>query len=302
MMRRVLFILLTLFALLASAGGGASGVRAQGAGQQAKIAVTARAGYGDSGEYLIGDWLPVRVTLDNPAGGTPMHVRVQVESKGSDDSITAGLYARDLDLPASAHKEITLYAYSGSFTRRFTVAVMDGSNVVASVGAAADPYEPPSNLIVGVVSSDSSLMNVLKGEQVGRVVSSLPPGGYGGYSGGYLPPTPNGSTSGLATIAHMKLDDIPPLSEALDSLGVLVLDDVDTGSLSTDQRSALEAWVSRGGMLIAEARPGGSGRDGWDRRPAPCNCQRQPYCRLARQPGRPCGCCPAIGPGDCWRG
>jgi hypothetical protein len=277
MMRRALFILLSLFVLLAVAGGGAGGAWAQGAGQQAKIAVTARAGYGDSGEYLIGDWLPVRVTLDNPAGGTSMHVRVQVESKGSDDAITAGLYARDLDLPASSHKEVTLYAYSGTFTRHFTVAVMDGSNVVASVGAAADPYEPLSNLIVGVISSDSSLMNVLKGEQVGHIVNSLQPGGYSGsvqylstsgsgssaivssgvVGGGSLY-AQNGGASSLATIAHMKLDDIPPLSEALDSLGVLILDDVDTGSLSADQRSALEAWVSRGGMLIAELRPGGA--------------------------------------------
>src|SRR5947209_3878030 len=95
--RRALFSLLTLLVLLAVVGGG--GARAQGAGGQGKIAVTARAGYGDSGEYLIGQWLPVRVTLDNPANGTSMQVRVLVDSKGSDDSITSGLYARDLDLP-----------------------------------------------------------------------------------------------------------------------------------------------------------------------------------------------------------
>src|SRR5207253_354595 len=46
--------------------------------------------------------------------------------------------------------------------------------------------------------------------------------------------------------------------QALDSLGVLILDDVETGPLSMDQRAALEAWVSRGGMLIAEVRPGGA--------------------------------------------
>ena len=90
----------------------------------------------------------MRVTLDNPAGGTSMHVRVQVSSKGSDDSITAGLYARDLDLPASSHKEVTLYAYSGSYTRRFPVTVMDGSNVLANVDAAADPLSLPRTLLL----------------------------------------------------------------------------------------------------------------------------------------------------------
>jgi hypothetical protein len=246
-----------LFALLALVGAVRAG--AQSANQQTAIAVSARAGYGDTGAYLIGEWLPVRVTLDNAAGGTSRHVRVQVTSKGPDDSIDAGIYARDLDLPASSHKEVTLYAYSGTYTRQFSVAVVDGGSVLANVKAEATPYEPPANLIVGIISSDPSMLNVLNGEQVGHVVNALPPGGYGGYSGyvPYLPNTNNAGSGGNAAVAHMKPADIPDLSQALNSLGAIVVDDVDTGALSPDQRSALDGWVSRGGMLIVASRPGG---------------------------------------------
>jgi hypothetical protein len=272
--RALRFTFYVFLALLTLAG--ASAARAQGTSQQTAIAVSARAGYGDTGAYLIGEWLPVRVTLDNPAGGTSRHVRVQVTSKGSDDSITAGLYALDLDLPASSHKEVTLYAYSGSYTRKFVVSVMDGSTVLANVNAAAEPFEPPANIIIGVISSDQSLLNVLKGEQVGHIVNSLQAGGYGGYSGsvhyvttgpgsstviyqsGGAGPIANSGANGTATIAHITLSDIPTLSQALDDLGAIVVDDVDTGPLSPEQRAALDGWVSRGGMLIVASRPGGA--------------------------------------------
>lgn len=247
-------IILLLLAVVFLGEGSAA---AQSQGGAAQITVSAQAGYGDTGTYLIGEWLPVRVTLTNPAGGGTLRVRVQVESKGADDNIVTGLYARDVDLPAPSRKEITLYTYSGSYTRRFRVQVLQGSTTIAAADADAEPYEPPANMIVGVASSDPALLNILKGEQLGHIVNSLPPGGYKSYPNPY---TPYGqyTANGLATVAHIKLDTLPVLSEALESLGALVLDDVDTGSLSVEQREALEAWIARGGSLVVMVRAGGA--------------------------------------------
>lgn len=232
--------------------------------QQNKIVVTASAGYGDTGAYLIGEWTPVRVTLTNPASGSSIRVRVQVESYGADSNAVAGLYGRDLDLPASSHKEVTLYAYAGNFARTFRVQALDGSATLETITVNADPLEPPANVIVGVASSDSSLLNVLQGEPVGHIVNSLLQSGgsiqylAGGQGNPYAPPSSSPTANGAATIAHIKLDDIPDLSYGLDSLGAIILDDVDTGQLRDEQRAALQAWVARGGTLVATVRPGGA--------------------------------------------
>jgi hypothetical protein len=217
---------------------------------QPQITVTAKAGYGDTGAYLIGEWLPVRVTLTNPQGGQSMRVTVRVSSGAN---VYAPVYDREVDLPSPSRKEITLYTYDGTYNRVFTVKVLAGDREISSINVSAEPLEAPANMIVAVASSDTSLLNVLKGEGVGHIVERLP------SSYGYYGPNPSSPTSGSgpATVAHITLGDIPPLSQALDSLGAIILDDVDTGTLSEEQRAALEAWVARGGTLVATYRPGG---------------------------------------------
>ena len=217
---------------------------------QPQITVTATAGYGDTGAYLIGEWLPVRVTLTNPQGGQSRRVTVRV-SGGTNGY--APVYDREVDLPSPSRKEITLYTYDGTYNRGFFVKVLDGEREISSITVSAEPFEAPSNMIVAVASSDTSLLNVLKGEDVGHIVEPLL------SSYGYYGPNPSSPTSGsgTATVAHITLGDIPPLSQALDSLGAIILDGVDTGTLSEEQRAALEAWVARGGTLVATYRPGG---------------------------------------------
>lgn len=247
MRKRLALLLLLCVMLLSGVAPARAGNLSQG---QPQITVKASAGFGETGAYLIGEWVPVRVTLDNPQGGQSLHVTVRA-SVGNlpQNGVT---YEREVDLPSPSRKEITLYVYDGNYTRNFNVGVFDGENQVASVEAAGDPFEPPTNLIVGVISSDSSLLNILKGESVGHILAPLP-SSYGYYGS----TSSSTSGSGTATIAHMSLSDIPSVSQALDNLGALVLDDVDTGTLSEEQRGVIESWVARGGTLIATYRAGG---------------------------------------------
>lgn len=259
-MKRLPLVLVLVFALCLLTMVPAYAQIAAGAQGQAKITIDAQAGFGDDGTYVIGEWFPVRVTVTNPASGAIGRVRVEAQSKGSSDDIIAGSYVREIDLPQSARKEVTLYAYSGNFARTIEVRLLRGDTVIATKSARIEPLEGQTDVVLGVVSSDASLLNVLGGESIGHLARPLNPGG--GYYPTPAPPPGSPSSSSSrgptrATVVHMGLAEIPELSVALNSLGVLFMDDVDTATLSEAQRAAVTAWVARGGSLVLVARPGG---------------------------------------------
>jgi hypothetical protein len=235
--------------LLGGVPPGGANAQAQGA---AAIQLDVNAGFGDSGAYVIGEWVPVRITLTNPPGGAARRVTVEVEAYAGDDRSVIGLFNREVDLPGQSRKELTLYTYTGGYSRAFRVYVRDGNNLLVTKSASVVPFESPSNVIVGVASSDSSLLNALGSERIGHIVGSLAPG-MGQY--GYQGPTTSGPAT--AILAHVDLVDLPPAYQGWKALSVLLLDDVDAASLSLEQRAALETWVAEGGTLIVAWRPGG---------------------------------------------
>ncbi|HEX9988400.1 MAG TPA: hypothetical protein VGE45_07980 [Chloroflexia bacterium] len=249
---RILTFLMTVaLVLVAAASPGASFTYAAPAAQ-AKLTVTATGGYGDEGSYILSEWFPIRVTLANPAGGQSMRVRVEVDSQGSQFNQSAGTYMREIDLAPSARKEVTLYAYSDNFARSMEVRVARGSTVIDKVTVKLNPLEKATTVLVGVISSDAALLNILKSEPLGHVEIPLGYSTYGQSYGGTASPQPEA----LSTITHLELSDLPTLSPALDSLGAIVIDDVDTGQLTAEQKQSLVAWVTRGGSLTVVARPG----------------------------------------------
>ena len=237
-------------ALVVLASGG-SVLRAAPA-PQAAVQISASGGYGSGGAYLIGEWFPVRVTLNNPAGGSARRVRVLVDALGESPGGNLATYEREVDLPAQSRKELTLYSYSSTFSRSLTVRVLEGNTQIGSVDVSLSPFEQQTNLLMGVLSSDQSLLNVLNGEGLGH--TEYPP-----QESVYGSPAIQPSTTASASVLHIALSDIPTLSNALDSLDVILIDDVDTGLLTTAQRESLAMWVGRGGMLIGLGRPGGAG-------------------------------------------
>src|SRR5439155_11989928 len=183
-----------------------------------------------------------------------LRVRVEVDSKGPSDT-AIGSYGRDVDLPGQSRKEVTLYAYATGFSRSLDVRVVQGSTIIKTTQVHLDPIEQPQ-MVVGVVSSDASLLNVLRGEKAGHV-----PTPFMNRFGGGQPGQPGQAGQPMdapgVTVAHMGLGDIPTLSTALNNLGAIVLEDA-TGTLSEEQTRSLVAWVARGGTLIVAPRPGGS--------------------------------------------
>jgi hypothetical protein len=137
-------------------------------GQNSKLIEGVRAGFGDTGAYVIGEWVPVRVTLANPPGGADRRVRVEINSVANNSFEVLSTYASEVDLPAQSRKVVTLYTYTTSFIRELEVRVLDGNRVVESTQARLEPYQGRANVLVGVASSDPSLLNALNGELVGH--------------------------------------------------------------------------------------------------------------------------------------
>lgn len=225
-------------------------------GTQGKLALqaSAKAGYGDDGTYVIGvgAWFPVRVTLVNPSGAPSMRIRVEVDSYNNAGGSADSTYAREVDMPSPARKEVTLYAYSAQYDHAINVRLVQNSAIIATIQAKLNPIDPGSDMVLGVVSSDAAALNVLSGEKAGHQGTRFLIGGYGG------PPGVSGTTANRLSVAHISLENIPDLSAALDTFGALVIDDVDTGTLSQGQHDALAEWVQRGGTLIVAASQGGA--------------------------------------------
>jgi hypothetical protein len=228
-------------------------LRPSQAQSQAKVQMTVRAGYGDTGAYVIGRWFPVRVTLTNPAGGPAIRVRIEASSGYAPPGKTESVYIREVDLPAPSRKEVLLYAYMNEFARTVEVRAIQGSTVIGTARATIDPVESGTDAIVAVISQDVSALNALNGESIGHIEPPLASNRYGGAS-----PAP--TASGVkARVVHLTLDDLPPLSPALDGIAVMVIDGEDTGRLQEAQRQALAGWIAEGGMLVVAVRPGDAG-------------------------------------------
>ena len=253
-LRTPLILTITLLILTASLGSiptfSAPSQNPEPRTQNPKLIESVRAGFGDTGAYLIGEWLPVRVTLTNPAGGGDRRVRVEVDSVRSAADGELGSYALEVDLPAQSRKAVTLYAYTGDYARELQVRLIEEGAAKESMTAYIQPFEERGNVIVAVASSDPSLLNILNGEMVGHREEPPDPN-----SGSPNPQTPGPAR---AQIVHITPEDIPELPQALNSLGVLVLDDLDTATLTIEQRRALGGWVAHGGMLIGLGRPTGN--------------------------------------------
>jgi hypothetical protein len=214
--------------------------------------MTASAGFGEEGSYSIGRWFPVRVTLDNPAGAGDKRVRVEVNLLGnSGSSSPLGVYARDVDLPSPSRKEVTLYTFASNFSHAMAVRLSQGGTIIATANIKLDPHEPVNSAIVGVVSSDSSLLNLYEGEQVGNPEQAP-------FSSQWGAPPATNQEAARAAIAHVAPEHIPPLASGLNSLAALVMDDVETGAFSQEQRDAIASWVAQGGTLVVTTRPGGA--------------------------------------------
>jgi hypothetical protein len=188
-------------------------VRAQ---TQTAVTITARAGL--RGFCKSDKWLPVHVVVENK--GTDVNARVQTSYKNSLSGQTA--VGMDISLPATSRKEFFLYITPEGLMRNFTVRVLDGDKELAKTNLNVSCESNPTMLFGMLVDTPSNYI----------MLNNIKP-----------------LTDATQTV-QLEIDDLPDLVQGWGMLDALVIANVDTGTLTAEQKQALELWLASGGKLF----------------------------------------------------
>jgi hypothetical protein len=190
------------------------------------VTLSTEAGF--DGYYRVGQWLPVRVQLQND--GPAIAGRVEVALTDPNGGGVTHQYP--VELPTQSRKEITLYLLPRQYINRLQIQLLDqGGQIIAQQEQPLKTLGVDDRLY-GIIADQPSAFNAL---------TEIDP--------------PNGN----ALTAQLTARHLPDRSAALDALDTLIISNVDTGALTEAQRTALAAWVANGGRLIV------GGGAGWQK-------------------------------------
>jgi hypothetical protein len=180
------------------------------------ITIDVRAGYG--GSYRAGEWFPVVVDLAND--GADIRGELEWSFPGQRNE---PVFRSTIDLPRGSRKRVALDVFSRSFARNGELRLIENGAILVERSVGLDPIDS-DRFVVGVVSSDLSLLNSLNSLQVPNSVGTF--------------------------VRHITIAELPERAASLRGLNVLFFHDTDTGALTAGQRAAIALWVSLGGQLI----------------------------------------------------
>ena len=187
------------------------------------LQMTAEAAF--EGRFKFGYWLPLYITLENAGSTFTGSVRARVTGPNGTLDFVA-----PVELTPGGRKRVTLYVLPNNFSRELAVDLTQAGEILLSHKVKVSAL-PNDRYVMGVVAADADPLTTF---------SSLK-----------LP--------GRRERPHLitfSLGDLPERPEGLGLLNALILNDVDTGSLTPQQQAALQQWVLGGGRLIIG---GGSG-------------------------------------------
>lgn len=189
--------------------------------------LTVRAEAALGGHFKFGEWLPVWVELAN--AGTDRTVEVQVQVVGTWGGTT---FARTVSLPTGSRKRVPVYVLPNNYSRALEVSVVQGSELLAERSVDVRSHLN-MDYLVGIVAPERGALTLVSNAELAGVERNV-------------------------AVVDLTIEYLPDRAEGLNSLDCLVLNDVDTSSLTPEQRTALEAWVRDGGRLVLGGGAGAS--------------------------------------------
>ena len=179
------------------------------------------------GFFKYGEWLPVWVRLENR--GPDLQAEIRVRLTGGFGATT---FAAPAPLPTGSRKRIPVYVLPNNFSHELEVQLVQGNEVLASQKVPVKP-RPNDSYFVGLVAPERGALSLILG-------ASLP------------------GRERSKEFVDLSPADLPERVEGLRSFDCLVLNDVDTTSLTPEQGTTLEAWVRQGGRLVIGGGAGGA--------------------------------------------
>jgi hypothetical protein len=173
-----------------------------------------------NGHYKYGEWLPLRITVNNTGASVSANVRVEMTQTGAQSA-----WLVPVDLPTGAQKQITLYVLPTSFAQLARVRVLNGAQELAKENANLTLHQN-NDYLIGVIAPRTEPFTPIGGTIL------------------------EGATPRTIRTLPIGLNDLPERPEGLRTLDAIVLTDVDTSGLSPAQTSSLTTWVRKGGRLI----------------------------------------------------
>jgi hypothetical protein len=220
-MRRLAFVLLAL--LLSSSTLLTTRLPVAAQSDTSALEMSVEAAY--SGNVKNGEWLPLWVSLENQGPDVDGELRVRVTSGNG-----AVNYAVPVPLPTGARKRVPLYVLPNSFSRELEVQLYADGEYVKSAKTNVLPQMNISYM-VGILAPEKGALSLISGVQL--------PG-----------------QNRPIVLVDIASGDLPDRPEGLRSFDALVINDLDTSTLSQGQRDALENWVRSGGRLVIGGGPG----------------------------------------------
>ncbi len=192
------------------------------AAQTSPVVLKLEAGY--EGYFRDDRWVPLLISVSN--NGPDIVGELRVTASGT-PGLSASAYQTSVELPTKSSKQIFLYVTLQYNTQQVKVELANDSGIIADDTRPVRPLRPADQLYAVITESPRGTID-LKNVRAGI---------------------------GEAFQVNWRLDNIPRSTDGLRALDMLVLTDVDTGNLSTEQRHAIEEWVLGGGHLVVTGGP-----------------------------------------------
>lgn len=171
------------------------------------------------------EWTPVRVQVKNNGDSITGRLVIRPETSGT---VIGNAFSTPIDLPTGSEKSAIINIQARTFPDAIRVELIADDGFIHT-------------------SKEATLIDIQVQDQLYAVVTgatTVPISLSGVHIGGYE-----------AEQALWDVTNVPDNGIALQSLDMMMLTNIDSNSLSTGQRSAIESWVMRGGHLIVTGGP-----------------------------------------------
>lgn len=171
------------------------------------------------------DWTPIRIQVKNNGDSITGRLVIRPETSGT---VVGNAFSTPIDLPSGSEKSAMINIQARTFPDTIRVELIDNEGFIHT-------------------SQEAGLIDLQQQDQLYAVVTgatTAPISLAGVHIGGFE-----------AEQALWNVSNIPDNGIALQSLDMMILINIDSESLSTAQRSAVQSWIKGGGHLIVTGGP-----------------------------------------------